>query len=382
MKRIIMFSILFFWLFSYSVNAQTFEYELSDETDLYSQIYSDFNTQDLIDNTPDEANEFLEKFSVSIENPFSFSDLFSADGAQKFIEYIKGRITSPLISFTVLIILIVVCALANSLTNNTLETNYSLNMICGMVCITAILLPVSSLISGCVKLIGSISVFMGVFIPIFAGVLIACIKSATAISYSSLMFFTCQAVSAFCTSIVLPFSNCFLALSVTSSLCENNKIGGIVNTLKKCAYIVLTTAMALFLAVLSIQGAVNNVADNAATKTTKFFISSFVPIIGPSISEALGSFRGCISLLKSSIGIYVIIVIAVMVLPVIFQILLYKLFLVLSGDVAQMFSVSTVKRICESVNSTLSIILAVVLCSGLMFVFSIAIISVLGGMNT
>ncbi len=379
MKRIIIFAVLFFCIFSINVNAQTFEFDLKEDSDLYSQIYSDFGVDDITDKTPEEAKEFLDYFSVTPENPFSFSDLFSKDGAEKFIDYIKNKLTSPIISFSVLIFLIIVCALANSITANTLETKYSMNMICSLTCITAIMLPVSALISQSVKLVGTISVFMTAFIPVFAGILIGCIKSATAVSYSSLMFFTCESVSAFCSSIVLPFSNCFLALSVTSSLGDNDKIGGIVNALKKCAFIVLTAAMAVFLAVLSIQGAVNSVADNAATKTTKFFISSFVPIIGPSISEALGSLRGCISLLKSSVGIYVIIVIAIMVLPVIFQILIYKLFLVLSGDIAQMFSVCQIKRVCDSVNSALSIILAVVLCVALMFVFSITIISVLGG---
>lgn len=379
MKRIIIFAVLFFCIFSINVNAQTFEFDLKEDSDLYSQIYSDFGVDDITDKTPEEAKEFLDYFSVTPENPFSFSDLFSKDGAEKFIDYIKNELTSPIISFSVLIFLIIVCALANSITANTLETKYSMNMICSLTCITAIMLPVSALISQSVKLVGTISVFMTAFIPVFAGILIGCIKSATAVSYSSLMFFTCESVSAFCSSIVLPFSNCFLALSVTSSLGDNDKIGGIVNALKKCAFIVLTAAMAVFLAVLSIQGAVNSVADNAATKTTKFFISSFVPIIGPSISEALGSLRGCISLLKSSVGIYVIIVIAIMVLPVIFQILIYKLFLVLSGDIAQMFSVCQIKRVCDSVNSALSIILAVVLCVALMFVFSITIISVLGG---
>ena len=379
MKRIIIFAVLFFCIFSINVNAQTFEFDLKEDSDLYSQIYSDFGVDDITDKTPEEAQEFLDYFSVTPENSFSFSDLFSKDGAEKFIDYIKNKLTSPIISFSVLIFLIIVCALANSITANTLETKYSMNMICSLTCITAIMLPVSALISQSVKLVGTISVFMTAFIPVFAGILIGCIKSATAVSYSSLMFFTCESVSAFCSSIVLPFSNCFLALSVTSSLGDNDKIGGIVNALKKCAFIVLTAAMAVFLAVLSIQGAVNSVADNAATKTTKFFISSFVPIIGPSISEALGSLRGCISLLKSSVGIYVIIVIAIMVLPVIFQILIYKLFLVLSGDIAQMFSVCQIKRVCDSVNSALSIILAVVLCVALMFVFSITIISVLGG---
>ncbi len=379
MKRTIIFAFILFGIISFSVSADTFEFELKDDTDLYSQIYSDFNTESLVEETPDEAKEFLDNFSLSPKNPFSFSDIFTPDGAEKFINYIKNKLISPLVGFGMIILAIIICALANSMTNNTLETNFSLNMVCGMVCITVILLPVSSLIGNCVQVVNSLSVFMGIFIPVFAGILIACIKSATAVSYSSLMFFTCEAVSYFCSSFVMPFSNCFLALSVTSGLSENDKLGGIVNALKKCAYIILTTAMAVFLAVLSIQGAVNSVADNAATKTTKFFISSFVPIIGPSVSEALGSFRGCISLLKSSVGIYVIIVIAIMIIPVILQIFIYKIFLVLSGDIAGIFSVNTIKKICESVNSTLSIILAVILCASLMFVFSIAIIAVLGG---
>lgn len=377
-KVIFLFTVLFLTL-SFEVGAQTFEFYQSDETELFYELYSEYNADELLDNTPDSVKNYIDYFDITPENPFSFSKIFSKEGLDKLIDYLSEKIASPIKNITVIIISIIVCAMVNSMSANSLESGYSLNMICGIVCITTVLIPVSTLISTCFETVNTMTVFMGVFIPIFSGILIACIKSSTAVSYSSIMFFTCEAVSFCCSSVVLPFSNCFLALSVTSGITANSKLGGIIKFLKKLSFVIITSAMAVFLSVLSIQTAITGVSDNALTKTTKFFISSFVPIVGPAVSEALGSVKGCISLIKSSVGIYAVIVILLLLLPIIVQLAIYKLSLIICTDIAGIFSVEPIRKICDAVNSTLSIILSVVICVALMFIFSVAILCVMGG---
>lgn len=379
MKKTVIIFIILFLSVSFNVCGETFEFYQNEESKLFNQLYSDYNIGELVEETPDEVRDYLDSFGITPENPFSFSELFSSDGLDKLLDYITAKLTSPIRNIGIIIISIIVCSLINSMSSEKSESGFSLNMICGMVCITTVLLPVSSLISSCIEAVNTMAVFMGVFIPIFAGILIACIKSATAVSYSSIMFFTCEAISFCCSSVVLPFSNCFLALSLTSGITDNNKLSGIIKLIKKLLFIVITSAMAVFLSVLSVQTAITGVSDNALTKTTKFFISSFVPIIGPAVSEALGSIKGCIGLIRSSVGIYAVIIIVLLLLPILIQLMIYKLSLTICADVAGLFSVDTIRKICDSINSTLSIILSVVICVALMFVFSITILCVTGG---
>lgn len=379
MKKITLILIILIVSISFDVTAEAFEFNQADEDSLYDDLYLEYNANELIEGTPDDIQSYLDSFDITPQNPFSFSELFSSDGWDKLFDYLSNKLNSPIKNIAIILISIIVCAVVNSMSPNTLESRFSLNMVCTVICLTSVLIPVSSLISTAVDAINTMTVFMGVFIPVFAGILIACIKSSTAVSYSSIMFFTCEAVSFCCSSVVLPFSNCFLALSVTSGITENAKLSGVIKLLKKLSFVIITTVMAVFLSVLSFQTAISSVSDNALTKTSKFFISSFVPIVGPAVSEALGSIKGCVSLIKSSVGIYAVIVILLLLLPIIAQLIIYKLSLIICADIAGLFSVKSIGKICESINSSLSIILSIVICIALMFVFSVAILCVMGG---
>lgn len=379
MKKTLILFILMICFFNINAKAETFEFDLDEETNLYAQMYEDYKADELVENSPEEVKDFFGNFNITPDNPFSFSELFTKDGLEYLKEYILNSVTSPLKNAGIILVSIIICAFCNSLCDNNLQVNHAMDTICILSVISAVILPISSVITESVNTVSTVTVFMGVFIPIFAGILIASLKTQTAAVYSSVMFFVCEAISYCCKNIVLPFANCFTALSVASGISGSSRIGGVTRIFKKAAYIVITTAMAVFLTVLSIQSVVGSTADTAATKTAKFFISSFVPIIGPSISESLGSLKGCIGLLKSSVGIYAVIAVLIMLIPVIIKIIILKLTLTFSADVSEMFSVNAIKFVLESLNQALSIVLAVVLCSGVMFVFSITIIAVAGG---
>ncbi len=379
MKKTLIIFLLMICFVNATVSAETFEFDLNEETDLYTQMYEDYKADELIESAPDEVQDFFGHFGITPSDPFSFSELFSEEGFEYLKGYILSSLTSPLKNTGIIFISIIICAFCNSLTDNSLQVNHSMNTICVLSVISVVILPISSIITDAMDTVSTVTVFMGVFIPIFAGILIACLKSGTAAVYSSVMFFVCEAVSYCCKTFVLPFANCFTALSVATGLTGSSPLSGVTRILKKAAYIVITGAMAVFLAVLSIQTVVTSTADTAATKTAKFFISSFVPIIGPSISESLGSLKGCIGLLKSSVGIYAVIAILIMFVPIIIKIIVLKLTLAFSADISDIFSINSIKCVLEALNQALSIVLSVVLCVALMFVFSITIIAVAGG---
>ena len=381
MKKSVLFLLMFMFLFSLNIDvkAETFEFDLSDDTDLFLQMYEDYNVDELIDNTPNGAKKVLDDFEISPNNLFSFSKLFSDEGFEYLKDFILSSITSPLAITGVILVTIIVCALCASMTDNNLQSNHSLNTIATLSVISVLILPINSILNSVVDTVFAITVFMGIFIPIFAGILIAALKSSTATVYSSVMFFTCEAITYSCKNYVLPFTNCFIALSVSSGISGSVRLDGIIRIVKKFAYIIIGVAMSIFLAVLSIQGVVSSATDNVASKTAKFFISSFVPIIGPSISESLGSLKACISLLKSSVGIYAVIAILITILPLLISTVIYKLSLTLCADIAEMFFVDSIKNVLTALNQALSLILAVLLCVSIMFIFSITIMSVAGG---
>lgn len=381
MKKTIIMFVVFFWLFNFQVSAQTFEFELDDETDLYQQMYDDYVGEDLYYSLPDEAKNLVDEFELTPSDPFSFNRLFSADGFEYFKNFFSEKLAFPLKSMSVILISVIVCALCHSITGNSLQVNQSMNFMCALSIVTAVIIPLNSLVIEAVELVDTINIFMGIFIPVFAGILIASLKSGTATAYSSVMFFVCEGISYCCNYLFLPLINCFSALSIATGFSNSFKLSGITNFIKKTVYIALSAVMAVFLAVLSAQSFVSSAADNVSSKTAKFIISSFVPIIGPSISESLGSLKSCIGLLRTSVGIYAVIAVVVMILPVLIKLIVFKLSLIICSSSAEIFSLETIKNMLDSINQALSVVLAVVLCIGIMFVFAITIVSMAGGLS-
>lgn len=381
MKKIVIaiFMLIFICCCGVSVNAQTFEFNINDDTDLFTQMYGDYNLDELYENSPDDVKNIVDDFEISPSDPFSYQKIFSKEGFEYLKQYVLSNLTYPLKYLSIMLISIIVCAIYGTFTDNSLQINHSVNLVCVLAVTSVLIYPISSIITEVVSTVNTVTVFMNVFTPVFAGILIACLKSGTSAAYSSVMFFTCEAISYCCNTIVLPFSNCFMALSVASGISETSRLNGVIKLLKKAAFVLLTAAMTVFLAVLSMQSFVTNTADNAASKTAKFLISSFVPIVGSSVSEALSSLKGCISILKSSAGIYAVIAILIMLLPLILKIVVFKLLLVFCSDISEVFFVGAIKNITDALNSALSIVLSVAICVLIMFIFSVTILSIAGG---
>jgi stage III sporulation protein AE len=76
-------------------------------------------------------------------------------------------------------------------------------------------------------------------------------------------------------------------------------------------WIICIIICSIVTAVLSIKGILSNIADTVAVKGTKLLVSSVVPIIGGSVSDAYASVVNSLLLLRSSVGIFGIVAIAV-----------------------------------------------------------------------
>lgn len=375
MKKILIFIVLVICLCP-SVSAETFEFEIENETDLYSQIYYDFVGENLEEKLPEDILEFSENIEITPSNPFSFNNLFTKEGYEYLKDYIINKINLPLKTIILILTTIFVCAICSSISSNNLQTKHSLNTVCVLSIITLVVLPVNNLIVNSIEIIEVLNIFMTAFIPIFAGILIAALKSGTASVFSSVMFFLCQIISKISKNIVIPFTNCYVALSVALGFSGNTKLSGIIRIIRKTSYVLISVSMAIFIAVLGFQTTITGAIDNVGSKTAKIFISTFVPIIGPSLSESLNSLRGCLDVLKSSVGIYAIIVIIISLLPIILEICIYKFMFTICTDVSDMYEIIPIRDVLGALNQALSILLSIILCVSIMFVFSITIIFV------
>lgn len=148
--------------------------------------------------------------------------------------------------------------------------------------------------------------------------------------------------------------------------------------MKKVVIWTLGFLLTIFVGLLTIRGIVAGSADTVATKTTKFLLGSFVPVVGGALSEALNSVQGCMGVIRSSVGSLGIIVCVLTFLPLLLTILLLMGTLHLSAGVAELMSVEKVGGILKSAASVLSLIFGIILMFALLLVVSVTILLLIG----
>ena len=108
-------------------------------------------------------------------------------------------------------------------------------------------------------------------------------------------------------------------------------------------------------------------------------LSSFIPIVGSALSDAYKTVQGSIGVLKSGVGVFVILSIAVIFLPVVIQSFLWIATLWIGKLTAEVLILSQTAKLLECVISVFSTLLGIVLCIMSIYIISTALVLVMGG---
>lgn len=379
MKRTI-FSVILLILLFFAVplgaSAAEYDYDLGEDTDIFSELYAAVIPDDLEESLPDDVRRFIYEYDLSPRDPQSFSEIFSADGLSGIFSRLLDYILSPIKTAAVIMTAILLCSLLYSLrTKEQTSSVGALSSFSALVCAALIISPVTLLITDCVNVLTALSAFMTALIPVYAGLLIAAAKAGTALGFQSAVFLATETVGYIASYIVSPFSAMYLALSAAGGVSGESRLIGVGEIVKKTAMWTMSISMTVYMAVFSIKNIISTTADSAGAKTARFLITSFVPIVGASVNEALGSMKGCLDLLCRSFGIYAVIIMLAVMLPLLIRLIVWRLVLSLCGAAADMFGTESVSALIKATSCAIMILLSVVICSGVMFIFSVTVLT-------
>ena len=359
----------------------SFDYEITDETetdDTYSTISQELIGDDIEKSLPDEAKSIIDDLDIKADNIWSFENIFSAKGFETIIGIIVDYTSLPMKKAAVLLTVILIISLIYSYKDNNSASDTALSNFASLVCIGTIMLPISELISDCATVLNALSVFVMTLVPIFAGLLIAAAKSSVAVGFQAPVFLATNAVSFIATNIITPLMSIFLALSVAGGVSNEQRLFKISASLKKLTTWILTISMSIYMAIFSIKNVISSSADNAGMKTARFLFSSLVPIISTSINECLSSMSGCVAVLRNSFGIYALIALIAIVLPLVIRIIFWRIIIFFASEVADIFLVDSISEMLKSISSAIGVLLSVIIIATVMFIFSVTVLSSIG----
>lgn len=318
---------------------------------------------------PPGAAELIDKEGIS-----SFSRLIAMPVEQVWkilTDAFKEHLGAPLRVLLSLVGAVLLCSLVKGIGSSLGSGVHQVFSIIMTVFVISLLIrPVIECILSLHTVFADFSLFLTVYIPVFAGIMTTAGQPMTGALYNVLLFGACQGISSLLQAAFVPVISCYLSLAIVTEVVPQMGLAGIVSGFKKLITWALGLTMTLFVGLLSLQSAIAGGGDNVAVKTTKFMISSLIPGVGGSLSELFMATQGCVQLVKSTVGAAGIAIAVLTFLPVLLRVTLWQLVTAAGGIVGEMLGAGELSRLLKSVGSALSVMLAITLYYAMLFIVS------------
>ena len=318
---------------------------------------------------PEEVKRILMNNGIAVEDEIKDVDFIS------FVTvYIKSSLTKyGRLLFGALSAIVLFAVFGNI--NDNINSKMIFGFIFSLVISIYLVSVIGTALEGCNELISSVKELLNVLLPSFTAVtLLGGGVLTAAIEASSF-----AAVIAFLEFLVTGVLTALVAIMTIFSLFERFsaplKDMALSRSVKKYSMIVLTFITTVMLTVLSFQHIISARADSIATRSVKFASSSFIPLIGNAVGEAMRTVSQGASYLKSSVGYSSSIALFLWIFPYICDLIALKLLLSFlsfaSGSIGNSYASDTIDTTISSVDFLLAIIICVFILSFLLvYLFS------------
>lgn len=369
MRKVKIFAVCVLIILSFSVNAYA-----AGESEYYNGQVESSGAEDILSGLDSETKERLGELGIEDVN---FSSLFDVSFS-KIFSFVKkaaeGKLESPLKSLMKLLSVIILIAVCESFMPDDDKMKNVINMAAVLFSVTVIISPLYDAMESAVSSVGVCADFMKSLIPVLVGIVSASGNPSLAVSFQSCAFAAAEVISALGKNYVVPIVGAVTALDLTGSLMPSMKLSGITELVKKTVIQTLSFTATLYVSFLGIKGVLANAADTVASKGIKLVISSAVPIVGGAVSEAYSGIIGSLVLVRSTVGIFGIIVIAVITVPSMLQLLFWIFALKLGAAAGEVFSLGGVSSLLKALSCAITLLNVVILFGAVLFIISLALL--------
>ncbi|MBQ5885703.1 MAG: hypothetical protein IIW79_04775 [Clostridia bacterium] len=331
------------------------------------------------DIVPDNVKDTLNDSDYQIESLQDVIDIISNEGIFSLVKIAFSDYSLPFETVATLVLILTInCSL--QLLIDKPETKKIAQIICSLIICVIIAEPLKNIIISVTDCLNSSGVFMFSFLPIFASFLVTTNPGTSAVAYTATTYFFSELTVFISRSVLTPLSTCMFTMSVVSSVSDgifNNLISGV----KKLIIWTLGLVTSIFTAITSVQSIITSAADTVAIKTGKFIVGSSVPVVGGYVSEVMNTIIGSLTVMRSGIGLFAIIVMIIMFLPVTVELLMWKI----GVKLCQVISCGTENEIGQNIinafDDVITVMLSITICVFIGIVLSISSILVFGGVK-
>ncbi|GFI70904.1 stage III sporulation protein AE [Clostridiales bacterium] len=347
----------------------------AEETDDYQDYLNqyDFSFMEELDgDTYDLLDELgLTNFDYNTLVNFTVSDFLKS-----IKDILKGAVQTPIEACIAIFVFIILSSFFQNLKSTMINDEMSsvFSTVSALVIAVVLAVKMKTTISLACTAISVCADFVFAFVPVFCIIVAASGNTVAAFSTNTMLLSLAQTLNYISKNIFVPLTNCFLAIGICSGLRSELNLSSLLAFLKKYITTAISMAAAFFVSVLSIKTAVASRADAIGLRSIRFAINSVVPVIGSAISEGLLSIQSYSSLIRSSVGVVGIMAVALVFMPAIIEVVLWRFFLSLSSLVSDVFGDKSVSLVIKAFADAMLIMNVILILSMVTTIISIGIL--------
>lgn len=371
MKKLITIFAILICIFGTSISIADAEDEV-----INSQMDS-FNISNFIDEANKYSNDILKDIDIQeLLNNAIKGELDTNQLLKNIFPLLGTEIKEALKVMGSILIIVLIHSVLKSISDNL--NNKSVAQITYYVqyilIATVIMTNFSSIITLTKEAVGNMISFIQLLFPLLMTLMLASGSVVSVNLVQPIILFIINLISNIFQSIIIPIILVGTALAIVSKISDRIQIDKLSKFLKSSSVWAIGILLTIFVGVLSIEGTLGSGVDGITAKTAKAAVSSFIPVVGKVLGDAVDTVIGCSAILKNAIGIVgVIVVIAICITPILklaIITIIYHLTAALCEPIADSKIVSLITQMAD----TFKILLAILCSISVMLIIGITLV--------
>lgn len=360
------FIVFLLYMFTYTCFAED-----SSESGVTEQAQAVFS--ELLSSLEEETKEALSEIGIDDADYTQLLSLSPKRVVDAILELITGKMSEKLKAVGFVCALLVLSAVLEGFAQPGSTMHSVFSVFTTLLIVVSLLLPVSESLVQAFSAMELSSNFLLAYIPAFAGVISMSGKPLSSAAYSSVMIGLSNLLAQCNVKVFLPVVQVFFSLNIASSVQPKYAFNSLVAFFKKAVTVLLGFSATIFTGLLAIKGSLASAGDSVAVRGVKMLVGSAVPVVGSALSDAYTSVLGSITLIQNAVGIFGIVVFALLHVPVILDLLLWYLALSFTASVSEALGQKQAATLLNGIASTVSLVNTLVIFTAFILIISTGI---------
>lgn len=216
--------------------------------------------------------------------------------------------------------------------------------------------------------------FMNILIPLLITLMVTTGSIASASMLQPILLFIITLIGNFIKDVIIPIVLVSTALGIISKISDRLQIDKLSKFFKSSVVWVLGVILTLFVGIVSLEGTLSSSVDGITAKTTKAAVSSFIPVVGKILGDAVDTVIGCSSILKNALGVVgVIVIIAICVKPIIKLVILMTMYY-LGSSLCQPIADGKIIKLLDQMGDTFKLLLGILCSVSVMLIIGVTLV--------